>query len=70
MVAGMQIIMDDRIPWTTADIIKTTGGELISGDIGHTFRSIGIDSRAIRAGELFVAIKGDNTFRYIEKLYE
>lgn len=59
MVAGKQTIMDDRIPWTTADIIKTTGGELISGDLGHTFRSIGIDSRTICAGELFVAIKGD-----------
>jgi UDP-N-acetylmuramoyl-tripeptide--D-alanyl-D-alanine ligase len=55
----MQTLMNDRIPWTTADIITTTGGELISGDIGQTFTNVGIDSRTIRAGELFVAIEGE-----------
>jgi UDP-N-acetylmuramoyl-tripeptide--D-alanyl-D-alanine ligase len=51
--------MNEPIPWTTADILEATGGELISGDIGHAFASICIDSRNISTGELFVAIKGD-----------
>ncbi len=52
-------IMTEQNPWTTADLLEATGGELISGDITHTFTGIGIDSRNISRGELFVAIKGD-----------
>jgi murE/murF fusion protein len=45
--------------WTTADLLEATGADLVSGDIADTFTGIGIDSRSICAGELFVAIKGD-----------
>jgi murE/murF fusion protein len=45
--------------WTTADLLEATGADLVSGDIADTFTGIGIDSRSICGGELFVAIKGD-----------
>ena len=46
-------------PWTLADILKATGGELLSGDPMQGFENIGIDSRDIRAQDVFVAIAGD-----------
>jgi UDP-N-acetylmuramoyl-tripeptide--D-alanyl-D-alanine ligase len=44
--------------WTVDDIIKATGGERVAGAREQSFDSIGIDSRRIRAGEVFVAIRG------------
>jgi len=48
-----------KIPWTTAEILEATKGDLLCGDIKHTFKGVSIDSRAISANELFVAIKGN-----------
>jgi UDP-N-acetylmuramoyl-tripeptide--D-alanyl-D-alanine ligase len=45
--------------WTTQDILKATGAELVCGDGRQRFTGISIDSRTIAAGELFVAIRGD-----------
>ncbi|MBW2620222.1 MAG: UDP-N-acetylmuramoyl-L-alanyl-D-glutamate--2,6-diaminopimelate ligase [Deltaproteobacteria bacterium] len=47
------------IPWTTAEILEATGGDLLLGDLKHSFSGISIDSRSISVDELFVAIKGD-----------
>ena len=47
------------IPWATAEIVKATRGELLCGDLKHSFSGISIDSRTISMDELFVAIKGD-----------
>lgn len=47
-------------PWTTADILEATGGELLCGDREQSFSGISIDSRRITADDLFVAIKGEN----------
>ena len=47
------------IPWTTAEILEATGGDLLSGDLEHSFSGISIDSRSISLDNLFVAIKGD-----------
>jgi len=47
------------IPWTTADILEATGGDLIKGDLQRSFSGISIDSRKISTDDLFVAIKGD-----------
>jgi len=46
------------IPWTTADILAATGGELLCGDRQQVFAGISIDSRSIAPGCLFVAIRG------------
>ncbi len=47
------------IPWTTAEILEATGGDLLVGDLKYSFSGISIDSRNISVDELFVAIKGD-----------
>ena len=54
-----QPVTRNPLSWTTADLLEATGADLVSGDIADTFTGIGIDSRSISAGELFVAIKGD-----------
>lgn len=40
------------------DILRATGGKLLRGN-GTVFSGISIDSRTIRAGDLFFAIRGD-----------
>ena len=47
------------MPWTTPDILKATGAELVCGDGRQRFTGISIDSRTIAADELFVAIRGE-----------
>jgi murE/murF fusion protein len=51
--------INKRIHWTTGDIVKATGGELICGDLNDIFSGISIDSRSISPDELYVAIKGE-----------
>jgi UDP-N-acetylmuramoyl-tripeptide--D-alanyl-D-alanine ligase len=43
---------------TLNDILKATGGQLIQSASRTVFDGIGIDTRTIREGEVFVAIKG------------
>ena len=43
---------------TLKEIIKATGGKLLSDSSG-TFKGISIDSRTIEADEIFFAIKGE-----------
>ncbi len=47
------------MPWTSADILDATKGELLIGDIKSAFSGISIDSRSISVDELFVAIRGN-----------
>ncbi len=44
---------------TTEDIVRATNGILLNGDMGIFFTGISIDSRSIKPGELFVALKGE-----------
>ena len=44
---------------TIADIAGAIGGRLLCGDGGASVSGISIDTRTIRAGELYVAIRGD-----------
>ncbi|MGD8241267.1 MAG: UDP-N-acetylmuramoyl-tripeptide--D-alanyl-D-alanine ligase [Desulfobacterales bacterium] len=46
--------------WSTRDILKATGGELLAGPPEAVFDQVAIDSRDIRPGHLFVAIRGEN----------
>ncbi|MCD4762932.1 MAG: UDP-N-acetylmuramoyl-tripeptide--D-alanyl-D-alanine ligase [Desulfobacterales bacterium] len=50
---------EPKIPWNTAEILEATKGDLLCGDIKHTFEGVSIDSRTISANELFIAIKGN-----------
>ena len=51
--------MTKPIPWTTAQILEATEGNLLCGDINRVFAGVSIDSRRISPDDLFVAIKGD-----------
>ncbi len=48
------------IALTTEDVLKATGGKALCGDASANFSAVGIDSRVVKAGHLFVAIKGEN----------
>jgi UDP-N-acetylmuramoyl-tripeptide--D-alanyl-D-alanine ligase len=41
-----------------ADVLRWTGGRLVAGDAASICRSVGIDSRRVAPGQLFVAIRG------------
>ena len=47
-------------PATVAELCAWTGGQLIRGHEDQTFTGTVIDSRAVGAGDLFVAIVGPN----------
>ncbi len=47
------------LPWTIADCLAATGGELYGEDPGTIFPKVSIDSRRISKDDLFVAIKGE-----------
>lgn len=46
--------------WTLDQILLATGGRLVSGIAHAGFRSISTDSRAIRPGDMFLALVGDS----------
>jgi UDP-N-acetylmuramoyl-tripeptide--D-alanyl-D-alanine ligase len=43
-----------------SEILKATGGKLISGDQGAEIRSISTDTRTLKEGDFFIALKGKN----------
>jgi UDP-N-acetylmuramoyl-tripeptide--D-alanyl-D-alanine ligase len=47
------------LPWTAAEILEATRGELLCGDLGRPFSRVSIDSRNISADDVFVAIIGE-----------
>src|SRR5512140_1450964 len=44
---------------TVADLLGAVGGRLLAGDAAATLRGVSIDTRTLKAGDLFVAIRGD-----------
>lgn len=46
--------------WSIKDILTATGGGFLYGGSAQSFQGIGIDSRSIDPGSLFVAIRGEN----------
>jgi UDP-N-acetylmuramoyl-tripeptide--D-alanyl-D-alanine ligase len=49
----------EPLPLTAGDIVAVTGGRLSQGHAAQAIGPISIDSRAVRAGDLFIAIRGD-----------
>ncbi|OIN98207.1 UDP-N-acetylmuramoyl-tripeptide--D-alanyl-D-alanine ligase [Candidatus Desantisbacteria bacterium CG02_land_8_20_14_3_00_49_13] len=45
---------------TVREILKATKGRLISGDIRASFKNISTDTRSVKKGDLFIALKGKN----------
>ena len=56
---NQEALNSSPMPWITKEILEATGGELICGDLDHSFSGISIDSRSISNDDLFVAIQGD-----------
>ncbi len=54
---GFRIIQNPV--WSLEDILDATGGELLAGGENCRFRSISTDSRAVKPGDLFLALSGD-----------
>ncbi len=46
--------------WTLAQVLLATGGRLWGGRTQAAFRLISSDSRTIEAGDLFIALRGEN----------
>lgn len=46
------------LPVTARDVAEATGGTLVTGDPVSPIGGVAIDSRRVRAGDLFVAIRG------------
>lgn len=44
---------------TIGEVLECTGGDLLAGELGVMISGISTDSRTLRPGELFVALKGD-----------
>jgi len=45
---------------TVSDILEATGGHLVQGEAASPLAGVSTDSRTLRAGELFVALRGEN----------
>ncbi len=50
--------MAERVLWTAEELVKATGGTL-HGTVSKALNGVGIDSRAVAEGDIFVAIKGE-----------
>lgn len=51
--------MTTTLTLTARELEAVTGGRLLAGDPDRTFAGVSIDSRTLRPGELFVAIRGE-----------
>ena len=51
--------MRERLPVTLGDIAEVVGGRLVSGATRTPVDGFSIDSRSLRRGDLFIAIRGD-----------
>ncbi len=50
--------MDERLKYTLTEILEATGGRLLLRGADH-FTGLSIDSRTIKPGELFIALRGE-----------
>jgi len=53
-------IPENRASFTAAEIALATGGVLLAGEPDAIARGVCTDSRAVRAGNLFVGLRGEN----------
>ncbi|MHB8908461.1 MAG: UDP-N-acetylmuramoyl-tripeptide--D-alanyl-D-alanine ligase [Syntrophales bacterium] len=51
---------DDAPVLSAGEILEATGGTTIRGDTGWSCRGISTDTRTLRAGNLFIALPGEN----------
>ena len=46
------------LPFSAGDAARWCGGEIVRGDAGARFEGVSIDTRSVRPGQLFAAIRG------------
>ena len=46
-------------PFSTADLVRWTGGSLLGSGEAARFSGVSIDTRSLQTGDLFVAIRGE-----------
>jgi UDP-N-acetylmuramoyl-tripeptide--D-alanyl-D-alanine ligase len=46
------------VTFTVAEVLEATGGKLLQGEKGVLFQGVSTDSRTVRQGELFIALRG------------
>jgi UDP-N-acetylmuramoyl-tripeptide--D-alanyl-D-alanine ligase len=51
---------ENPVRFTAGQIVEITGGDLLRGDLSAAVDGISTDTRTIRPGEVFVALKGPN----------
>ncbi len=56
---GYGLALADDPAWRLADVLVATGGKCVSPPADVAFRAVSTDSRAVQAGDLFVALAGD-----------
>jgi UDP-N-acetylmuramoyl-tripeptide--D-alanyl-D-alanine ligase len=58
--------------WICSDILEATGGDLLQGDRNAVFSGISTDTRTLKAGQIFLALKGEqfDGHAFIEKALE
>ncbi len=56
---------------TLAEILEATGGRLLKGEAGVAVSGISTDTRSLRAGDLFIPLKGENFdgHRFLEEAF-
>ena len=52
--------MNNQHAWTLSHVLLATNGRFASGDSTVCFRSISIDTRSLKPGDLFLALSGDH----------
>ena len=50
---------DDTAMFTLEEILKATGGRIMTGEVETVFSGITTDSRVVKDGDLFIALKGE-----------
>ncbi len=57
--------------WTGQDLLDATGGTLVRGAPGRRVRGVCTDSRAVRKGDVFVAMKGErhDGHRFVDDVF-
>src|SRR5437588_5653355 len=48
-----------ELPLVTDWVAAAMAGTIVAGDRGHAFTGVSIDTRTVKAGELFIAIRGE-----------
>jgi UDP-N-acetylmuramoyl-tripeptide--D-alanyl-D-alanine ligase len=62
--------ISDKVSWP--ELIQAVSGERLQGDLDQPITEVSTDTRSLKKGALFVALRGDrfNGHDYLEKVYE